>query len=215
MALPLAFINANNAARKNRDLSELINNRPDYNIQNEAFQNQDIARSEAYGRDRSIQLREQQAEQQTSDAAATAKDITSSTSSLLSTIAAIKANQDATMRGMAADEAAIKSQKKTQLLNVNNQMIDEKDKAWNYNINMPYQMKVAALRDRIKYNQEQAAQQFAASSNFMTSMFAHGQFNYQQPNSQQTQPQMNPGQYSTMNYRPMYGQGAYQDSGMS
>jgi hypothetical protein len=75
------------------------------------------------------------------------------------------------------------------LIGVNQQMIDEKDKAWNYNENMPYQMKVAALRDRIKFNQEQAAQQFAASSNFMTNMFAGGSFNYQQPNSQQIQPQ--------------------------
>lgn len=189
MALPFAIGAEISARRKQKKLNKLIENRPKYKIADEAYQNQAIARSEAYGRDRSIQMQEEELEQDTSDAVAAAKDVTSSTSGLLSTIAAINANKDESRRGLAQTEAQLQMQKKGQLLGVNSQMIDEKDKAWNYNENMPYQMKVAALRDRIKYNQEMAAQQFAASSNFMTNMFAGGSFNYQQPNSGQTQTQ--------------------------
>lgn len=189
MALPIAVFQTLAAKKKQKQLNKEIANAPKYKITDEAYDNQAIAKSEAYGRDRAIQGREAQMDVEAANAITDVKDITTGTSSLLSTIAAIKANQDTGKRGLAVEEAALKSQKKSQLIGVNNQMIDEKDKAWNYNENMPYQMKVAALRDRIKYNQEQAAQQFAASSNFMTNMFAGGSFNYQQPNSQQTQPQ--------------------------
>ncbi len=178
MALPIAFASEISARRKQKKLNKLIENRPKYKIADEAFDNQAIAKAEAYGRDRAIQGQEQQLEQDAANAATNVKDVTSGTSGLLSTIAAIEANKNATRRGLAQDEASLMSGKKSQLLGVNNQMIDEKDKEWNYNENMPYQMKVAALRDRIKYNQEMASQQFAASSNFMTNMFAGGGFNW-------------------------------------
>jgi hypothetical protein len=189
MALPIAIGMGLSARKKQKKLNKMIDNRPKYKIADEAYENQAIARGEAYGRDRSIQMQEQELEQGTADAVAAAKDVTAGTSGLLSTIAAINASKDASTRGLAETEARLQMQKKGQLLDVNNMMIDEKDKAWNYNENMPYQMKVAALRDRIKFNQEQAAQQYAASSNFMTNMFAGGSFNYQQPNSGQTQTQ--------------------------
>jgi hypothetical protein len=189
MALPIAIFQGFAAKKKQKKLNKMIENRPKYKIADEAYDNQAIAKAEAYGRDRAIQGQEQELEQGAANAVAAAKDVTAGTSGLLSTIAAINANKDAATRGLAQQEAQLQMQKKGQLLDVNNQMIDEKDKAWNYNENMPYQMKVAALRDRIKFNQEQAAQQYAASSNFMTSMFAGGQFNYQQPNSGQTQTQ--------------------------
>lgn len=178
MALPLAFGNTISARRKQKKLDKMIDNRPKYKITDEAFENQAIARGEAYGRDRAIQGQEAELEQDASDAVGQAKDVTSSTSALMSTIAAINANKDQSRRELATTEAQLMAGKKSQLLDVNTQMIDEKDKAWNYNENMPYQMKVAALRDRIKNNQEQAAQQYAASSNFMTNMFAGGSFNY-------------------------------------
>ena len=178
MAFPIALLNANNARRNTKKLKELIDKRPEYKINQEAYDNQAIAKAEAYGRDRGIQRQETQLEQDAANAVGDVKDVASSTNALLGAITAIKANQNATRRGLAQDEAQLMAQKKAQLLNVNQQMIDEKDKAWNYNQNMPYQMKVAALRDRVKYNQEQAAQQFAASSNFMTNMFAGGGFNW-------------------------------------
>lgn len=39
----------------------------------------------------------------------------------------------------------------------NTALAEEKDKAWNYNTNMPYQLKVQMARDRIKTGQEQTA----------------------------------------------------------
>jgi hypothetical protein len=141
--------------RKNKkDLDKLLKNAPKYETTPEAFDNQAMAKSQAFGRDRAIQGQEQQIEQQGVDAMAAAKDVTSSTSGLLSTIAAINANQDAARRGLAQDEAAIQQQKMQQLYGANSAVIDEKDKAWNFNTNMPYQMKVAALRDRKKANDE-------------------------------------------------------------
>lgn len=178
MAFPVALINSNNARRNTKKLKELIDKRPEYKINEEAYDNQAIAKAEAYGRDRGIQRQETQLEQDAANAVGDVKDVASSTNALLGAITAIKANQNTTRRGLAQDEAQLMAQKKAQLIDVNNQMIDEKDKAWNFNKNMPYQMKVAALRDRVKYNQEQAAQQFAASSNFMTNMFAGGGFNW-------------------------------------
>jgi hypothetical protein len=143
--------------RKNKkELDRLLKKAPKYETTPEAFDNQAMAKAQAFGRDRAIQGQEHQIEQQGVDALAAAKDVTSSTSGLLSTIAAINANQDAARRGLAQDEAAIQQQKMQQLYGANSAVIDEKDKAWNFNTNMPYQMKVAALRDRKKANDELA-----------------------------------------------------------
>lgn len=158
-AAATAAIVKNRQARKAEKKKEkAIKDAPKYAISDEAYDNQAIAKGEAYGRDRAIQGREAQMDVEAANAVTDVKDITTGTSSLLSTIAAIRANQDTNKRGLAVDEATLQSQKKSQLLNVNNQMIDEKDKAWNYNTNMPYQMKIQMLRDRIKTYNEQSMQ---------------------------------------------------------
>lgn len=160
--------------RNNRKLRRLLKKAPKYKISEEAYQNQNIARSAAYGRNRAIQSQQTQNQQDTATAVSSVKDVTSNTSDLLSTIAAIKANSEASNRALAQDEATMQQSNIQQLIGVNNQMIDEKDKKWNYNENMPYQMKVAALRDKIKFNQEltmkgieaQSAQDTAAIQSF-------------------------------------------------
>jgi hypothetical protein len=157
-AATAAVVKSAQAKRARKKQAKLINNRPEYKINEEVYDNQAIARSEAYGRDRAIQGREKQMDVETSQAVSDVQDVTTGTSSLLSTIAAIRANQDVNKRALAVDEASLQAQKKSQLLNVNNQVIDEKDKAWNYNTNMPYQMKIQMLRDRIKDYNEQSAQ---------------------------------------------------------
>jgi hypothetical protein len=134
----------------NKKLKKELANAPKYKIQDEAFQNQAIARANAYGRDRSIQAQQTQLDQDAQNAVSSAKDVTSSTSGLLSTIAAIQANKDQTTRGLAQDEAALQQQKLGTLMNTNQAMIDEKDKEWNYNVNEPYQNRIQALRDRKK-----------------------------------------------------------------
>lgn len=163
--------------KNNKALKREISRAPKYKIQDEAYQNQAMAKSQAFGRDRTIQMQQENVDQDAVAAATAAKSVSTGTSSLLSTIAAINANKNATKRGLAQDEATLKTQKMGQLLDVNTQMIDEKDKAWNYNINMPYQMKIAALRDKIKDNTETSragieyeASSTAAFGNMMGSM---------------------------------------------
>src|SRR5688500_9880894 len=115
-------------------ISRAIKNMPKYKINEEAFENQSIARSQAFGRNRAIQMQEENIDQSAADAASQARDVTSSTSSLLSTIAAINANKTAGQRGLAQDEAAAQQQNVGQLYQANQAMIDEKDKAWNQNV---------------------------------------------------------------------------------
>lgn len=161
--------------RKEKEkLDKLLKQSPKYEVNEEAFQNQALARSQAFGRDRAIQMREQQLEQDTANAVTDAKDITTGTSSLLSTIAAIQANKDVATRSLAQDEASLRANNMRQLMAVNNAVIDEKDKAWNFNQNMPFQMKVAALRDRIKSNEEQSAQEAANANSSIMGMAGGG-----------------------------------------
>jgi len=161
-------------SKNNKKLEEAIANAPKYNIQDEAYQNQDLARGQAFGRNRAIQTQQENISQEAGNANATARDVSSSTSDLLSTIAAINANKNTNLRGLSQDEASMRQQNMQTLYGVNNQMIDEKDKAWNYNTNMPYQMKIAALRDKIQYNSQMAQKgvdyEASTSSAFMGSM---------------------------------------------
>lgn len=151
----VGVIGAIGAKKNQKKLDRELKRAPKYKITDEAYENQNLARSQAYGQNAAIQSAQQQLDQDASDSVSQAKDITSSTSSLLSTIAAINANKNASSRALAGESAAIKQQNMQQLYGANNAMIDEKDKAWNYNQNMPFQMRVAAYRDRIKANQEQ------------------------------------------------------------
>lgn len=148
------LVGASREKKNTKKLKNELANAPKYKITDEAFENQAIAKSEAYGRDRSIQMQEQNISQEAANAAGQARDITSSTSALLNTISQINAAKTQGLRGLAQDEAGLMNQKKQQLMGANNAMIDEKDKAWNYNENMPFQMRVAMYRDKIKSNQE-------------------------------------------------------------
>jgi hypothetical protein len=129
-------------------ISRAIKNMPKYEIQDEAFENQSMARSQAFGRNRAIQGQEENLDQSAADAASQASDATNSTSSLLSTIAAINANKTAGARGLAQDEAAIQQQNVGQLYNANQAMIDEKDKAWNQNVYAPWAAHLQNLKEK-------------------------------------------------------------------
>jgi hypothetical protein len=170
----MSLISEEQKKDKRRELDRQINNAPKYVINNEAYQNQAIARQQAYGRDEATMIQEQNLDQDAADTIAEARNVTSSSSGLLSTLAAINANKSGGLRDLAAQEARIKQQNKGQLINVNNQMIDEKDKAWNYNVNMPYQNRIAALRDQIKFLSEMSmagmSYEAQTSSSFMGSM---------------------------------------------
>ena len=154
LGLITAGIGAIGSRKNNKKLNKLLKNAPKYKISDETFENPSIARSRAYGPDRGIQMQMEDLNQSVANAVSEAKDVTSGTSSLLSTIAALQANRDNAMRSFAEMESERRDAKFADLYAANNAVVDEKDKAFEYNQNMPYQMKVAALRDRIKYNQE-------------------------------------------------------------
>jgi hypothetical protein len=131
-----------------KKIQKQIRNMPKYKIQDEAFDNQAIARARAFGRDRSIQKQSDSLDQQAANSLSAAQDVTSSTSGLLSVIAAIDSNNTAARRGLAQDEASIQSQNTRDLYQVNSQMIDEKDKAWNQNVYAPWDAKLRNLQAR-------------------------------------------------------------------
>lgn len=147
-----------------RALNRELANAPKYDIADEVFENQATARSTAYGRDRALQMGAEDIEQGVSNAASQARSVSSSTSALMGTIAQIQANRNQQLRGLAQDDAVLRNQKLQNLQAVNNQVVDEKDKAWNYNVNMPFQMRVASYRDRIKAGSEMEMADVAAQA---------------------------------------------------
>src|SRR6478672_11184482 len=100
----------------NKKIARQIENMPKYQITDEAFENQNIARSQAFGRNRAFQMQEQNIDQQAANAGSQARAVTGSTSGLLSTIAAINANSNSARRGLAQDEALNQQQNTSQLL---------------------------------------------------------------------------------------------------
>lgn len=135
-------------------LDAAIKNRPKYNIAEEAYANQGLAKSRAFGRDRSIQMAEENVDRDVASSIGSAKNISSNTGAILDTLSSIGTSAMDTKRGLAMNEAQLQNQKFGELYGANNAMIDEKDKAWNYNVNQPYMNKIQALRDNRKFRQE-------------------------------------------------------------
>lgn len=138
----------------NNKMDDLIKNRPRYKINDEAYDNQSIAKNQAFGRNRAIQQGEEDVDQSAANAVSQAKGVSNSTAGLLDTISTIQSNATQGKRDLAGQESQIKQQNVGQLLDTNQQMIDEKDKAWNFNINEPYQNQIQSVRDKKKFRQE-------------------------------------------------------------
>lgn len=138
----------------NKQMSDLVKNRPQYQINNEAFENQAIAKNQAFGRNRAIQQGEEDVDQSAANSVSQAKTVSNSTAGLLDTIATINSNATQSKRDLAGQESQIKQQNVGQLIDTNQQMIDEKDKAWNFNINEPYQNQIQSIRDKKRFRQE-------------------------------------------------------------
>ena len=68
---------------------------PKYTINPEAFQNQNIAKAEAFGADRDIQMAQADIDAGVSSSAQEAKDITSSSSALLQALRVLRADGSA------------------------------------------------------------------------------------------------------------------------
>jgi len=138
----------------NKKIKNLLKNRPKYQIQDEAFETQALAKNQAFGRDRGIQLAEENIMTSGADAMGQAQQVSGSTNALLDTLAGITGNQNENFRELGVNEAQIQSDRMKDLYGANNAMIDEQDKAWNFNVNEPYQNQLQALRDKKKHRQE-------------------------------------------------------------
>jgi hypothetical protein len=137
-----------------KKIDRLIKNRPQYQIQDEAFENQALAKNMAFGRDRGIMQAEDNIETQSADAIGQAQQVSNSSNAILDTIAGITGNANNSLRSLGVDEANVQASRMRDLYGANNAMIDEKDKEWNFNVNEPYQNQLQALRDRRKARQE-------------------------------------------------------------
>lgn len=138
----------------NKKIRRQIGKMPKYKIADEAFQTQNIAKSRAFGRDRSVQMAQEDLETQAATSAQEARDVSDSTTSLLSTIAAISANQTGARRGLAQQEAEIQRANVGDLYQANQSMIDEKDKEFYQNEHAPWEAKLRNLQER-KANRNQ------------------------------------------------------------
>jgi len=141
-------------ANLKKKIDKLIANRPEYQIQDEAFNNQALAQNQAFGRDRGIQQAEDNIQTQAADAVGQAQQVSGSSNAILDTIAGITGNTNNSLRSLGVDEATVQSGRMRDLYGANNAMIDEQDKAWNFNVNEPYQNQIQELRNRRKAKQE-------------------------------------------------------------
>jgi hypothetical protein len=139
----------------NKKITKQIKNMPKYSIQEEAYANQNLARSRAFGRNRDTQMQEENIAKEGANAIAEAKSVSGSTSGILGTISAIQASKNSALRDLAVAETQNRNQSMGELYNANQAMIDEKDKAWYQNVYAPWDAKLRDLqrkkanRDRI------------------------------------------------------------------
>lgn len=159
-----------------KQIDALIKNRPKYEIQEEAFENQALAKNMAFGRDRGIQQAEQNIETQSTDAIGQAQQVSNSSNAILDTIAGITGNANSSLRSLGVDEANVAANRMRDLYGANNAMIDEQDKAWNFNVNEPYQNQIQELRDRRKARQENLWKAIDTVSSLATNAASAGLF---------------------------------------
>lgn len=138
---------AGKGSLKNR-IKYMEKTRPKYEIADEAFESQELAKREAFGEDPSIVAARTEIEQGVADTMAEASKVSDSSSGLLATLSAINANKSQAYLGLAGQEAGLRSQKLGQLYRQNYAMIDEKDKAFEFNVAAPYAAKLDAMREQ-------------------------------------------------------------------
>lgn len=138
----------------NKKLKKLIKDRPKYEIAEEAYQNQVTAKNAAYGRDNATVNAEQQMAKNTADSMAAAKGVSSSGAGIMALLNSTEASNNAEKVNLANQEAQAQEAGKADLAQANAAMAEEKDKAFDYNVNQPYQNAIQSLRDKKRARQE-------------------------------------------------------------
>jgi hypothetical protein len=135
-------------ANLKKQINKQLTTMPKYAVQPEAYENVALATAKAFGRPQEIQIAEENLNQGEADALGQAKDYSSSTSALLSTLAAIEGNKQTAVRNLAQDESAIRRQNTQDLYGAKTALAEEKDKAWYQNIYAPWEAKLRALKEQ-------------------------------------------------------------------
>ncbi len=131
-----------------KKINKHLKNMPKYQIQQEAFENVGLATARAFGRPGEVLAAEENIEESGAQALGQAKDITSSTSALLSTLAAIEGGKQSATRQLVGDEASIKSQNVRDLYATKTALAEEKDKAWRQNVYAPWEAKLRSMQQQ-------------------------------------------------------------------
>lgn len=138
----------------NKKIRQLKANRPVYKIPGEAFTNQEIAQRQAFGTPAEIVSANTALNQNVSDAVSQATKVSDSGSSILATLSAINAQKQNSYLDLAKQESAIRNQKLGDLYRSNYAMIDEMDKAFEYNVNTPYTNELDMLQEKKRQRTE-------------------------------------------------------------
>lgn len=128
--------------------------RPKYNLLPESDQNKALASQAAFGTSQATSQGVAQAEQDAAEATNTAQNYSANTGSILNVLKSVNANKNQTIRGYMGDLGQQQTVGRSQLMGANLSAIDEQDKAWNYNVNLPYQNRVAQNREFQKGSME-------------------------------------------------------------
>lgn len=124
--------------------------RPKYTVNPEVDQNKEISTNAAFGQNPAIAQGNAIADQTAAEDINTAQQYSNNTGNILNTLRAINSNRNKTKQGLALSDAEMRAQARQNLLGTNKDIIDELDKAWNYNVNEPYQNKIAQNREMQK-----------------------------------------------------------------
>jgi len=128
--------------------------RPKYNVQPEYDQNKALAAMSAFGQNAAVRRGEDQLDQDSAEAMYNAQRYSSNTNSLLNTLRSITGSKIQGKRQLAGMDAQYQQQGRQQLAGANVASAEEADKAWNYNVNMPYQLQLEQQQQLNKYGAE-------------------------------------------------------------
>ena len=123
-------------------------NRPTYDIAPEAGEVVEMAQREAFGTPQEIVSARTALDVGVAETMAQAGKMSDSGSGMLATLEAISAQKSGAYLDLAGKEASIRSQRLGDLYRSKYAMIEEKDKAFEYNVAAPYADKVTGLRAR-------------------------------------------------------------------
>lgn len=137
------------------DQKKLLAERPEYHINAENYQNQQIGQQMAYGRNRGITAAEDSIGQNVANNTRAAEQSSSNSGSILSSLALMQGQQNAAYRDLAGQEATYQNQGKQALMGANTAMSEEKDKAWNQNVWSPYASALKDARTRRKQGSQE------------------------------------------------------------